>query len=77
MGNNLYGNGNGPYSHGNKFSLADAVDSSFCYGISSSSSFSSDSNRPSYSSGSRYDDYAFDDISAFDDNSLLHGNFDI
>ena len=27
--------------------------------------------------GSRDDDYAFDDISAFDDNSLLLGNFDI
>ena len=56
-------------------------DSSFCYDISSSSSFSSDSNRPSNrpscSSGSRDDDYAFDDISAFDDNSLLLWNFDI
>ena len=54
MGNNLYRNGNGPYSHRNKFPLADAVFS--C------------------SSGSRYDDCAFDDISAFDDNSLLLGN---
>jgi len=29
MGNNLYGNGNGHYSHGNQFSSADTV-LSFC-----------------------------------------------
>jgi len=31
MGNNLSGNGNGPYSHGSKFPSADAV-SGLCSG---------------------------------------------